>query len=403
MLTEISSPNVTNQSLFLAPNLAVCVTRVVVENSLLFSRAVLLAVCRDVSSCDINLPLVHLFLNETLHLLEYLVSMLLSKPGLSIALQCIDVESKVVAIALEDWCRLLLSINIVFWIFGHRVLILLTPHAHGNHCREIFISAWFLPLNLRSMHAFFHARFLQFTYIYSRMVIFTRFRSQGSRWAPDSCKEPVPIDVSPNWSSCMTLLCQELNHFVSLPLIQDAKCTICGVNIWTSFACIIFLEVVSKRFYLPLIVSFFTIIASGCHRLFGYKFVDVCNDSILLIVSVLPLLITDIRIWSLLVRVKFECQWNCQVNRTLHQQFFQDLRVNSLFCYFLQLLDVVDNLSHRHVMKPSNPFILFYLNLLLLFQLHHHHGYVLFFFLFCSIQALYLTFSVLNFTNKEVL
>lgn len=224
--------------------LSACVTWVVVENSLLFSRAILLAVSWDVSSSGINFPLVHLFLNETPHLLQYLVSMLLSKPGLSIALQCIDVESEVVAVALEDWCGLPLSINICVWIFRQRVLILLTPHAHWNHCWKIFISAWFLPLYLWSMHAFFHTRFLQFACIYSRMEVLTRFRSQGSWRVPDGCKESVPVDVSPNRSSCITLLCQELNHFVSLVLVQDTKCSICGVNIWTSLARIVFLEVV---------------------------------------------------------------------------------------------------------------------------------------------------------------
>ena len=111
----------------------------------------------------------------------------------------------------------------------------------------------------------------------------------------------------------------------------------------------------------------------------------------------------DFRIWSLLDRIKFKCQRNCQVNRTLHQQVLQDLRVYSLFCYFLQLLDVVDNFSHRHVMEPSNPFILFCLNLFLLFQLHQHHVNVFFFLLFCSIQALYLTIGFLDIANKKVL
>ena len=113
MLTEIASPIAINQSLLLAPSLAVCVTLVVVQNSLLFSRAILLAVCRDMSSSCISLPLVHLFLNETPpQLLQYLVSMLLSLSGPRLAIQCIDVESEVVAIALEDCCRLFLSINI---------------------------------------------------------------------------------------------------------------------------------------------------------------------------------------------------------------------------------------------------------------------------------------------------
>lgn len=54
-------------------------------------------------------------------------------------------------------------------------------------------------------------------------------------------------------------------------------------------------------------------------------------------------------------------------------------------------------------MEPSNPFILFCLNLLLLFQLHQHHVNVLFFFLLCSIQALYLTIGVLDIANKKIL
>ena len=60
----------------------------------------------------------------------------------------------------------------------------------------------------------------------------------------------------------------------------------------------------------------------------------------------------------------------------------KDLRVDCLVRDLFELLDVVNNLTHRHVMQSCDPVILFQLQLLLLFKLLQHHVNVFFFLFF---------------------
>ena len=51
------------------------------------------------------------------------------------------------------------------------------------------------------------------------------------------------------------------------------------------------------------------------------------------------------------------------------EQVEKDLRVDSLVRDLLELLNVVNNLTHGHVMQSCDPVILFQLQLLFLFKL----------------------------------
>ena len=182
------------------------------------SRAILLVVCRNMSSSsNIALLFFHFLLNDTSQLVQNLISMLLSKHGISLIFNSINVEPEIVTVALNDnW--ILFNVTF-FWIFWHRVLVFLTAHAHWNHSWNIFISARFLSFYFWRVHAFLHPWVLQSGCLYPRMEVFSRFRSQGSRWVSYRSKKPIPVNVSPNRTCGTTLLSQELDHFVCLVLV----------------------------------------------------------------------------------------------------------------------------------------------------------------------------------------
>ena len=178
-------------------------------------------------------------------------------------------------------------------------------------------------------------------------------------------------------------------------LLHDAQAAIRIVYIGTPCAHIVFFKVVTQCVQLPLFVPFMPIPPAWGPCSFWQEFVQVCNDSVLLLGSVHFLLIlVTVGHRSILHLVHFHCQGNGQVDWTLFEQLDQYFILDLLFRDFLQFLNVEDYLAHGHMVKSGDLVVLLGLEFLLFLKLSQHQVGIFLFFFLHRLQILYLTVRI---------